>query len=100
VAVVRNQSSTPALLLRESYREGRRVKRRTLANLSHWPPAPVQTLRRVLGSETLVAPSEAFEIVRTRRHGQVAAVLGTSSGWGWTGCWPPSGGGSATSVWR
>ena len=37
VAVVPNRGSPPAILLRESYREGGKVKNRTLANLSHWP---------------------------------------------------------------
>jgi len=77
IAVVPNRSSPPAILLRESFREGRQVKSRTLANLSRWPPGQVETLRRVLRGETLVAPEEAFEIVRTRPHGHVAAVLGT-----------------------
>ena len=39
VAVVPNQSSRPAVLLRESYRDGTKVKNRTLANLSDWPAA-------------------------------------------------------------
>ena len=77
VAVVPNRSSPPAILLRESYRQGKAIKNRTLANLSKWPPAQVETLRRVLRGETLIAPAEAFEILRTRPHGHVAAVLGT-----------------------
>src|SRR6516165_1590264 len=77
VAVVPNRSSPPAILLRESYRQGKAIKNRTLANLSKWPPAQVETLRRVLRGETLIAPAEAFEILRTRPHGHVAAMLGT-----------------------
>jgi len=77
VAVVPNRSSPPAILLHESYRQGKAIKNRTLANLSKWPPAQVETLRRVLRGETLIAPAEAFEILRTRPHGHVAAVLGT-----------------------
>lgn len=77
VAVVPNRGSPPAILLRESYREGRSVRTRTLANLSHWPSAQIETLRRVLRGETLVAPEDAFEIVRSRPHGHVAAVVGT-----------------------
>jgi hypothetical protein len=48
VATVPNRSSPPAILLRESYREGGRVKSRTLANLSHWDPARIEALRRAL----------------------------------------------------
>jgi len=48
IATVPNRSSPPAILLRESFRDGRRVKTRTLANLSHWDPARIEALRRAL----------------------------------------------------
>ncbi len=48
VAVVPNRGSPPAILLRESYRDGGKVKNRTLANLSGWPAEKVDDLRRVL----------------------------------------------------
>ncbi|MFQ5507011.1 MAG: IS1634 family transposase [Planctomycetota bacterium] len=72
-----NRSSPPAVLLRESYREDGRVKSRTLANLSHLPGPQIELLRRVLKGEALVASEDAFEIVRSRPHGHVVAVLGT-----------------------
>jgi len=82
VATVPNRSSPPAILLRESYREGTHVKSRTLANLTSWPPAKIEALRCVLRGE-FAQPrpaganlEDAFEIVRTRPHGHVAAVLG------------------------
>ena len=77
IATIPNRSSPPAILLRESYRQGGKVKSRTLANLTHWPPAQLNALRRVLRGEVLVAPEEAFESVRSLPHGHVAAVLGT-----------------------
>src|SRR5215510_3718286 len=77
IATIPNRSSPPAILLRESYRQDGKVKTRTLANLTHWPPAQREALRRVLRGETLVAPEDAFEIIRSLPHGQVAAVLGT-----------------------
>jgi hypothetical protein len=77
VATVPNRSSPPAILLREGYREAGQVKTRTLANLSHWPPARIEALRRVLRDEGVRAAADAFEIIRTRPHGHVAAVLGT-----------------------
>jgi Transposase DDE domain len=77
IATIPNRSSPPAILLRESYRQGGKVKSRTLANLTHWPPVQLDALRRVLRGEVLVAPEEAFEIVRSLPHGHVAAVLGT-----------------------
>ena len=76
VDTVPNRNSPPAVLLRESWREGRKSRKRTLANLSHWPPARVDLLRRVLKGETLVSPSEALRISRSLPHGHVAAVLG------------------------
>ncbi len=72
-----NRNSPPAVLLRESYREGSKVKSRTLANLSQLPDSQIELMRRVLKGEALVAPQDAFEIVRSRPHGHVAAVLGT-----------------------
>jgi transposase len=79
VATVPNRSSPPAILLRESFRLHGKVNNRTLANISHWPPAQIQALRSVLkGATSLGAPlPQAFDIVRSRPHGHVAAVLGT-----------------------
>ena len=74
---VPNRSSPPAILVRESFRENGRVKKRTLANLSKLPAAAVDTLRRVLRGEKLVGPDEAFSCLRSLPHGHVAAVLGT-----------------------
>ena len=78
VATIPNRNSPPAILLRESYREGAKVKNRTLANLSHWPTPKIEALRAVLRGETAPAAlKQGFEIVRTVPHGHVAAVLGT-----------------------
>jgi hypothetical protein len=78
VATVPNRASPPAVLLRESYRDGAKVKTRTLANLSHWPKAQVEALRAVLKGATSVGIlEEAFEVGRSLPHGHVAAVLGT-----------------------
>src|SRR6516225_132183 len=79
IAVVPNRNSPPAILLRESFREHGKVKNRTLANISHWPPAQIEALRQVLKGHTRVGPplAEAFEVVRSLPHGHVAAVLGT-----------------------
>jgi len=76
VAVVPNRNSPPAILLREGYREGRHVKTRTLANLSDWPAARIDALKRVLRDETVGVAGPAFAIERTRPHGHIAAVLG------------------------
>lgn len=78
VESVPNRSSPPAILLRESVREGNKVRKRTLANLSDWPPRKIEALRRVLRGEGVNAdPAKALLITRTLPHGHVAAVLGT-----------------------
>jgi hypothetical protein len=77
VTRVANRSSPPAILLRESYRADGKVKSRTLANLSDWPEAKIEALRRVLRGETLQPVAERFTIERAVAHGHVAAVLGT-----------------------
>jgi len=46
IATVHNRNSPPAILLRESYREGGKVKTRTLANLTSWPAVRVEALKR------------------------------------------------------
>ena len=74
---VPNRDSPPAVLLRESYREGGKVKNRTLANLSSWPEAKVEALSRALKGLPPAGLEGAFEISRSLPHGHVAAVLGT-----------------------
>src|SRR3954467_4428682 len=77
IDVVPNGRSAPAVLLRESYREGKRVKKRTLGNLGQLPPAMIDGLRVLLAGGTVVTrPEEVFEIQRALPHGHVAAVLG------------------------
>jgi transposase len=79
VARVPNRGSPPAILLRESYREGGKVKNRTLANLSRWPEQKVDALARVLkGLPPKLDVAEAFEVTRSLPHGHVAAVCGTA----------------------
>ena len=51
ITVIPNRNSPPAILLRESFREDGVVKNRTLANLSDWPAAKIEALRRVLRGE-------------------------------------------------
>jgi hypothetical protein len=74
VAVVPNRGSPPAILLRESYRDGRTVRTRTLANLSRWPPAQIEALRRVLRGEKLVGVDDLLETIRSAHHGHMQAV--------------------------
>lgn len=77
IDTVPNRNSPPAVLLRESSRVGHKIIKRTLGNLSDWPAAQVDLLRRVLKGESLVSPSDALAIERSLPHGHVAAALGT-----------------------
>src|SRR5215469_8623074 len=74
---VPNRDSPPAVLLRESYREGGKVKNRTLANLSSWPEAKVEALSRALKGLPPAGLGAMVEVTRSLPHGHVAAVLGT-----------------------
>ena len=66
-----------SFLVRRSVREGKRVRKETLANISRLPAEAIEAVRRVLAGETLVSPEEALRIERSLPHGHVAAVLGT-----------------------
>ena len=77
VDIVPNRNSPPAVLLRTSWREGRKTRKKTLANISSWPPEQVERLRRVLRGDELVPPGEVFVVERSVPHGHVEAVLGT-----------------------
>jgi hypothetical protein len=66
-----------SFLVRRSVREGKRVRKETVANISRLPAEAIEAVRRVLQGEALVAPGEAFRIERSLSHGHVAAVLGT-----------------------
>jgi len=76
---VPNRKSHPTILLRESYRADGKVKKRTLANLTHWPEPLVEGLRTLLrGGVALEKANQALTISRSLPHGHVAAVLGTA----------------------
>lgn len=62
-------------LIRRSFREGKRVRHETIANVSKLPPVAIDALRRSLAGETLVGAGEAFQIERSLPHGNVAALL-------------------------
>ena len=79
IETVPNRNSPPAILLRESYREGGKVRKRTLCNLSHWSTAHIEGLRGVLrGGIVIPAERDAFTVTRSLPHGHVAAALGTA----------------------
>jgi transposase len=62
IDVVPNRNSPPAILLRESFREGSKVRKRTIANLSSWPASRVEVFRRLLRGELDALPlQELFQ---------------------------------------
>src|SRR5271166_946989 len=78
IETVPNRSSPPAILLREAWREDGKVKKRTLANLTAWPPELVEGFRTLLRGGKVIDPGrEAMTVRRSLPHGHVAAALGT-----------------------
>ncbi len=74
---VPNRKSPPAILLRESYRQGKTVRKRTLANLTKWPKHLIDGLLTLLRGGTAVDRlEETFEVVRSRPHGHIACAMG------------------------
>ena len=74
IDIVPNRNSPPAVLLRESVREGKRVRKRTVANLSSLPTDQVEMIRRVLKGEKLGPVEAGLECIRSQHHGHVEAV--------------------------
>ena len=77
IATVPNRNSPPAILLRESYREGAHVRTRTLANLSSLSAAQIEIMRGALKGEAWVRAEDACTIEQSLPHGHVRAILGT-----------------------
>src|SRR5258705_12716654 len=76
IETVPNRGSPPAILLRESYRVGDKVKKRTLLNLSDWPRNVVEGLRALLKGAVLPSGGVGISIKRSFPQGHLAAVLG------------------------
>ncbi len=74
IDAVPNRDSRPTYLLRESFRDGKRVRKRTLANLSALSDAQIAALRLVLRGEGVCPPSSLFEVMTSRGSGHVQAV--------------------------
>ncbi len=74
IHVVPNRGSPPTVLLRESYREGPKVRKRTLANLSSLSATQIEGIRAGLRGESLQPGAQSFEVIASPSHGQVQAV--------------------------
>ena len=89
VRKVEKGTTYESVLLRQSYREGRRVKKRTLASLTALPPAAIDAIERILRGETLVPVDQALRVERSWPHGHVAAVLEAAQKLGLSGLVDP-----------
>ncbi len=79
IEAVPNRDSPPAILLRESYREAGKVKKRTLLNLSDWPHERIAGFKALLKGGTVIPrDQDAITIIRSLPHGHVDAALGTA----------------------
>jgi len=74
IHIVPNRGSPPTVLLRESYREGNKVGKRTLANLSSLAAAQIEAIRAALRGEPLQPAAQRFEAIASRAYGHVQAV--------------------------
>jgi hypothetical protein len=74
IDIVPNRDSRPTYLLRESFREGTRVRKRTLANLSALSDEQIFAIRAILRGESLTAATQLFEAIASLPHGHVQAV--------------------------
>jgi len=74
IDLVPNRGSKPAILLRESVREGKRVRKRTIANLSALTLDQAEAIRSVLKGERLSPAGGSLECIRSQQHGHVEAV--------------------------
>ncbi len=80
---VPDQTDKPAILLREAWREGKRIRKRTIANLSRLPPDKLEYMRAVLkGAVAFTDIGDAVDVERSLPHGAAAAVPGTARGLG------------------
>jgi len=77
IDVVPNRRSRPAILLREGKRQGKKIIKRTLLNLTDWPPDRIQALRWLLADRPVAPIDDLFVIERSLPHGHVEAILGT-----------------------
>ena len=79
IDVIPNRTSPPAILLRRSWREGKRIRRETLANLSKMPPHLISALGKLIkGGVVYDNFNDVVRIERSWNHGHALAALGTA----------------------
>lgn len=75
IETIPNRGSPPAILLRDGRREGKKIRKRTLANLSKWPAEQIASFRALLRGERLVPAETLLRMERSLPHGHVEAIL-------------------------
>lgn len=81
VARIPNRKSPPCILIRESYREDGKIKKRTIANITNLPEHVIDGIQVLLKKgpgASLESLDEAFEITQSQAYGHVLAALGTA----------------------
>jgi hypothetical protein len=76
IETVPNRHARPTILLREAWREGQHVRKRTLANLTHWPAPKIDALRLLLQDVPLVPLHSLCVVEHSLPHGAVDAMVG------------------------
>jgi len=77
-------------LLRRSYRDGGKVRKETLANLSHLPDDAIDAVRLVLAGKSVIDADTGLEVTRSLPHGHVAAVAAMARRLGFPGLLGPA----------
>ena len=77
IKVVPNRKYQPTTLLRKVWREGKKVKRKTIANLSDFHPSVIEGFKAAIKGGIIYKDiSKAFPIKRSLPHGHIACILG------------------------
>ena len=80
---VPNQSGKPAILMRHAWREGTRIRKKTIASPSHFPPHLVEGMKALLrGAIACERIEDILNVERSLPHGAASAVLGMARGLG------------------
>jgi hypothetical protein len=77
IETVPNRHARPTILLREAWREGPHVRKRTLANVTPWPAPKIDALRLLLQDVPRVPLHSLFVVEHSLPHGAVEAMIGT-----------------------
>ena len=76
IDTIPNRKSKPQILLRQSWREGKRIRHKTILNLTKVPQFIIHAIDQTLkGGVVLDTLDDAFEIVRAWPHGHVLGAV-------------------------